>query len=95
MTFFSDVSDFFSKSVYGDFLKPIGEWSYNEVLKPGYNKFVEPIATTGVKVITQTGQNALNIQTGLANFASSPIFYVVVIGVGIIVLPRVLDVLAK
>lgn len=94
MVFFNDVSDFF-KDVYNKGLKPAGEWVYSDVLKPGYNKFVEPIATTGVKIITQTGQNAVNIQTGLANFVSSPIFYVVAIGVGIIVLPRVLDVLAK
>ena len=90
--------------VFNDVVKPVATGTF-EVLKPvvgAVSQAASPIlgavGQTGGRLINAGGkfaegtlQNVQNLQGGLTNLITSPIIWIVAIGAGIIILPKVLD----
>ena len=87
--------------VYNGAVKPALSPIYNEikpVVRDVYGVLIKPGIETGGSLLKTGGQfaqgasqNFLNLQKGLGDIISSPIMWVIVIGAGIIIIPKIVD----
>ena len=103
--FLGDAFDWVKNSasdVYNEAVKPVVQPIYNEAIKPVvgdlYSGIVKPAIQTGGGLIKTGGQfaqgasqNFLNLQKGLGDIVSSPIMWVIIIGAGIVIIPKIVD----
>ena len=107
MGFFGDIGDFFkdagnwvknaAEDTWNGAIKPAFTGVY-DVAKPVLQPVLGAVGQTGGKLINAGGkfaegtlQNVSNLQSGFTNLVTSPLMWIVAIGAGIIILPKVLD----
>ena len=90
-----------ASDVYNEAVKPVVSPIYNEikpVVRDVYGGLIKPGIETGGSLLKTGGQfaqgasqNFLNMQKGLGDIISSPIMWVIIIGAGIIIIPKIVD----
>jgi len=102
--FLGDAFDWVKNSasdVYNEAVKPVVQPIYNEikpVVRDVYGGLIKPGIETGGSLLKTGGefakgasQNFLNLQKGLGDIVSSPIMWIIIIGAGIIIIPKIVD----
>ena len=90
-----------TSDVYNEAVKPVVQPIYNEikpVVRDVYGGLIKPGIETGGSLLKTGGQfaqgasqNFLNLQKGLGDIVSSPIMWIIIIGGGIIITPKIVD----
>jgi hypothetical protein len=106
MTILNDVGNWFKgagNSIYDTVIKPIGngiskvaDFTYDKALNPigdlfkTYVKSTEKLVSGTVDTVNAINKGIGNTATGLGSFLSSPMSYLLIGGVALVILPKLL-----